>query len=229
MTQPAAIRLPPRELPESFFRGLPDPIAPRTTMPDRKPNPTAPIRAMVLYDAIIDYMFENPTADLGSVARHLKKGPTTISLIVRSDFFRARWLQRREAFNDVLNFKIAQQMTGVLEASLSKTKEALETRTNIPLPQLDMVNKTILDRLGFTPRSDNAPTQVLVQQNNHSVPATQSASPDGVARAREYMEMLERMNAASGAQPGNAAAPSGDAAGLVVEGEVVGRGDAPSA
>lgn len=225
---PATAASPPAEIPDAFFRELPAPEVLRLPRAVKGTNPrvNSDFKALVLYDAIIDYMFAHPDCNIRDVAEALQRKPSTVSLVVRSDLFRARWAQRREKFVEDLNFRLASKMTGVLEQSLQRTKEALETRPNIPLPVLDQVNKTLLDRLGYEPSPRGAP-QVVVQ--NHNAPVAQAAaaaSPDAVKRAREYLAILEAQNAASGARPGNAATPFGDSAGPVVEGEVVERGDA---
>lgn len=236
MTHPAPPEgfLPPQEIPESFFRGLPDPVSPRGVDPTGTSRPTAPMRAMILYDAIIDYMFANPTAEVGEVSKALGKGRNTISLVVRSDFFRARWLQRREKFNEDLSWRISQKVTSVLEKSLDATAAAIDKkRDTIPLPVLKDINEGLLDRLGYKPSSGGAaPVHVNVHANSAAIAnggGGSAASPEAVAKAREYLSLLEAGNAASGARPGNASEVQGaSACGPVVEGEVVGRSDAPS-
>lgn len=226
MTHPAQTpSMIPAEIPDSFFLGLPDPVLPRAN-PDR-PTPTAPMRAMILYDAIIDEMFLDPATNMTAVAKKLGRSPNTVSLIVRSDFFRARWLQRRDKFNEDLSWRLQNKMALVAEKSLDATLDALNTRTNIPLPVLREINESVLDRMGYNPRSGSAPVgpavQVNVQNNTaSSAVANGQASPEGLARAREYLQILERRNADSGARPGNGAtSPSrdGDTFGPVVEGE----------
>jgi hypothetical protein len=227
----------PKEIPDSFFVGLPDPATlPRAHPDSKQTSPTAPMRALMLYDAIIDDIFANPTTTLGATAGRLRKSPSTISLVVRSDFFRARWLQRREQYNEDLNFRLTAKITKVVEKSLDVTLEKLETSTNIPLPMLNEMNKTLLDRLGYGPsRSESAPGTVVnvgVQANANAAVANAQASPEGLSRAREFLKILEQRNADSGHRPGNSTSSgsrdSGEAGGPVVEGEVVESSNASS-
>lgn len=185
------------------------------------------MRALILYDAIIDDIFTYTNTTIGSTAKRLGKSPSTISLVVRSDFFRARWLQRREQFNEDLNFRLTSKIAAVAEKSLDSTLQQLKDKTNVPLPMLNEINKTLLDRLGYAPGGGGGPSVVVNNNNSAQAAAVANgqASPEGLAKAREYLRVLECSNAASGQSPGNAArfAESRDldqsAAGPVVEGE----------
>lgn len=216
MTQPAPASpsIVPREIPESFFRGLPDPVAPRRHPNSKSQNEVSPMKAMVLYDVIIDDMFLHPDTSVGDTAARLGKSRNTISLIVRSDFFRARWLQRREKFNEDLNCRIQNKMAGVLEKSLDITLEALEKKRDaIPLPILTDINNSLLDRLGYNPQRASGPsTQVVIQNGANNATIATQASPEGLARARDYLKILEGQNASSGPSPGLQTEPSRDGA-----------------
>lgn len=208
----------PAEIPESFFRGLPDPVLPRARGATQ--IAVGPMKAMILYDAIIDDIFTNPATTIGATAQRLGKASGTVSLIVRSDFFRARWLQRREQYNQDLNFRLQAKIAQVAEKSLDVTMKRLEVKgETLPLPELNEVNKTLLDRLGYGPQGGNNPAVVI--QNNVNAQAGASvtqASPEGLAKAREYLRILEQSNASSGPSPGNGA-HAGVFSGPVVEGE----------
>lgn len=225
MTQGSAHRLPPQEIPQSFFEALPDPVAVRGSKSHvaLRPNPIGPMKALILYDHIIDYMLQHPDCHVTDVAKHLGKANSTISHVVRSDFFRALYLKRREQFSEQLAFRLQNKMLGVVEKSLDLTKEALDTRQNIPLSTLNEINEGILDRLGYSPRGGSV--TVAVQNNNTNEAAPGAASPAGVAAARAALEKLEAANATSGALPGNTSAPVAPV-GPVVEGEAVRLGDA---
>lgn len=233
MSSPATLPLPPspvpREIPDSFFLGMADPEQPQRNPANvgKPQSGSAPMRALILYDAIIDDIFTNPTTTLVACAARLGKAASTVSLVVRSDFFRARWLQRREQYNADLNFRLSSKIAAAAEKSLDATMTALKDRTNIPLPVLDNINKTLLDRLGYAPSASGGPAVVVNNNNTAAVAgavANAEASPDGLANARRYLAILERRNAASGASPGNTTRSESrdlgrEAVGPVVEGE----------
>lgn len=216
----------PKELPESFFHGLSMPNLPHAKANPQQIKPNLQLRAMALYDVIIDDILTHPDTSLADTARRLGRSASTISLVARSDFFRARWHQRREKFNEDLSFRLQSKMAAVAEKSLDTTLAVLEKKgDNIPLPVLTELNNTILDRLGYGIRPVGASPTLAVQINNSqngSAPTQPAqASPEGLANARNYLRMLEEANASSGPSPGAAAALSrdGDCAGPVVEGE----------
>lgn len=237
MTQPAPTPSHvPEEIPESFFTSLPGaPTLPRARPDADVRRPSTEIKAMVLYDAIIDWMLINPGGNISTCAAELGKKTSTISLVVRSDFFKARWLQRRAKYNEDLNFRLQSKLAHVAELALDKTAEALKTRANVPLPDLTDLSSALFDRLGYAPgRGGGAAVQVNVQQN--AAPAAPAVSAEGLAKARENLRILEQMNAASGHRPGNthrmAQSDAASGGGPVVEGEVVrveGAGDSSSA
>lgn len=225
MQAPALPSFVPHDIPESFFKGLPDPTLPKQRATTVVPQPTAAIRAMVLYDIIIDDMLTNPGTTLQDTARRLNKAASTIGLIVKSDFFRARWHQRREKYNEDLNFRLHQKLTAVAEKSLDTTLAVLEKKGEaIPLPVLTALNDSIFEKLGYGP-SGSAPTLAVQINNTNSTeaPSPTQATPEGLAKAREYLRMLEGANASSGPSPGNASGSlSRDldiGGGPVVEGE----------
>lgn len=233
--QPASPPLIPEQIPDTFFTHLPGaPTLPRAgqgTSPRHdgsNPRTSNEIKAMVLYDVIIDDILANPGTTLGATAKRLGKADSTISLVVRSDFFKARWLQRRAKYNEDLNFRLQTKMAQVVELSLDKTVETLKARSNIPLPDLTNMNNGLLDRLGYSPNRPGGAggVNVVVQQNNssQSESAPVSVSAEGLAKAREYLKVLEASNAASGHRPGNTSrldeSPR-SGVGPVVEGEAV--------
>lgn len=235
----------PSEVPESFFRDItptdssPPPlvmgngrVVTSTGLPStERPNQT--LKALALYDVIIDDMFSNPGTSFTKVAERLRKSPQTISLICRSDFFKARWIQRREQYNSELAHRLHSKMATAVEKSLDATISVLETKPNIPLAELKELNTSLLDRLGYSPKREGGPGGVNVQinQNNGGAASVATsnaqASPEALSRAQNYLRILEEQNASSGARPGNASIPTNQVSegsfdgGPVVEGEVV--------
>lgn len=218
--QPSASPLVPADIPDSFFVELPTPTLARSRNGQNN-LPSAHNRAMVIYDAIIDDILAHPGTSMLATAGRMGKGANYISLIVRSDFFKARWNQRREKYNEELNFKLTAKLSIAADKAVEAMTDALATRANIPLPVLNETVKTLFDRLGYAPQSGSPSVTVAVQQNNNAATNAQ-ASPQGLERAREFLRQLEERNASSAHQPGNGVAQDHRApSGPVVEGEVV--------
>lgn len=222
MTHPhSASPLVPADIPDSFFVELPTPTLPRAHNGQNN-LPSAHNRAMVIYDAIIDDILAHPGTSMSATAGRMGKGPNYISLIVRSDFFKARWNQRREKYNEELNFKLTAKLSIAADKAVEAITEALATRASIPLPVLNETVKTLFDRLGYAPQSGAPSVTVAVQQNNNTAAGNAQASPQGLERAREFLRQLEEHNASSAHRPGNGIAQDHRApSGPVVEGEVV--------
>lgn len=224
----------PAEIPSNFFEGLPEGTPPPATLPRALPGdetrPTAPLRALMLYDAIIDDILSNPGGTLVDTAKRLKKASGTISLVVRSDFFKARWLQRRDQFNAEMHARLTRKMASVAEQSLDLTARVLKQKgESIPLPQLDAINKNILDRLGYAPQpSGGVNVNVNAASVAQATAPSSSVSAAALASARENLRKLEAMNAASRPGPGPSQASrdaSAGGSGPVVEGEATRLGD----
>ena len=203
------------EVPSSFFEEL----SPQQALPAPPALANVKMRALALYDAIIDDILANPGTKIKETSVRLGKTPATIGPIMRSDTFRLRWAQRRKIFNEDQAARINGKMGAVLEQSLDNTLEALKKKgDSVPLPILRDINDSLFDALGYAPSRQNGPS-VVVQQNMAPV---QAASADALAAARNYMKVLGEMNASSSpARPGNASLFGGSEVGPVVEGEIV--------
>lgn len=166
------------ELPADFFEGVKD----ATATPSKGPRPSV---AMRWYDGIIDDMLANPGTTVKDTALRLGRHPHTISAIIGSDLFKARWDQRREQFNRALDIHLTQKLSQVAEKALQHTITTLDKKQDsIPLPILKDLALGSLDRLGYGPsRSESPSVQVTVNSN--------TASAEALARAREKMRDLE--------------------------------------
>ena len=179
----------PTELPASFFADV------AAVTPTSGPPPGVrssegltgwkPTKSMLWYDSIIDDILANPGTSIKETAKRLGRHPQTISLVVGSDLFRARWAQRRAQFNDALESRLTAKLAVVAEKSLDATIQILDKkRESIPLPVLNDVVKNSLDRLGYGPTQPQAPAvQVNVSSN--------VVSAEALARARENLKVLE--------------------------------------
>lgn len=188
----------PAEIPSTFFE--PPPTAARESSVLHKLStpaaPTAwkPQKAMYWYDSIIDWIFANPGGSIKECAAALDRNPVTIGLIVRSDLFKARYAQRRAAFTEELDTRLIGKLAKVAETGLGLMLDVMEKkRDTIPLPLLNDITKTAMDRLGYGPsRSDSAPG-VSVNINNSATAAVRQEMVDAssLAKARGYMRQLE--------------------------------------
>jgi hypothetical protein len=174
----------PNELPASFWMDAAElPHTRRGTPRTTGTGQWKPISSLVWYDSIIDDILANPGTRLKDTAARLGRAATTISSVVSSDLFKARWVQRREQFNQALDERLTRKLAAVAEKGLDAQIEILEKkRDTIPLPVLNETVKNSLDRLGYGP-SPTAPPPVVV--NNNVV------SAEALAKARENLKTIE--------------------------------------
>lgn len=143
---------------------------------EHKPGWT-PEGAMKWYDQIIDDMLANPGTDMTATAKRLGRSPSTVHTIAASDLFKARWAQRRAQFEEALNERMVAKITRTAELALDATIEHLEKKRDaVPLPILNELTKTALDRLGYGPKPTAGPAvQVNVSSNVVSAEALEAA------------------------------------------------------
>lgn len=176
----------PLEIPESFFR---DAATADRDLPTPAPaGAWQPSKQMYWYDSIIDDFFANPGTTLKECAARLGRSPVTISLIVRSDLFKARYAQRRRSFNDELDLRLVGKLAKVAETALDLTQAVLDKkRDSIPLPLLHEIGTGALDRLGYGVKAAQAAApSVSVNVNSPSV----TVSPDALAAARQRLQSV---------------------------------------
>lgn len=197
--EPESIPMP--ELPADFFAG----IKPKESWPTWDER-RAGLRGMFWYDSIIDDILAHPGTKLNETAARLNKAPNTIYLIVGSDLFKARWVQRRAKFNDDLDLRLTGKIAKLAEITLDATIAAVEKkREDMPIQHLKDIGKDALDRLGYGPSS--APTAPSVIVNNHNQAATLAlgqVSGESLGRAREAMRKLSEIRALGGEVEGSA-------------------------
>lgn len=167
----------------------PDPALPRLGL--GRPNRSRE-RLAFWYDSIIDWMLANPGGSLTKCAADLKRGDSTVRMVVNSDLFRARYEQRKRQQTEFLAEKvtlrsasIAMKALEVLENRLDQTPEKLSSGL-----VADIANSTLL-RLGY-----GLPTQAS------AAPAQQvqvSVSVDVLKEAQQKMRTVQELNA--GASP----------------------------
>lgn len=175
------------EIPGSIFDDLEGTVPLRNTFGCEKSQGWTPAGAMKWYDSIIDDLLANPGTDLTDCAHRLGRSPDTVQAIARSDMFKARWAQRRQQYEELLNQKLVAKLTQTADLALDCTIEVLKKKRDaVPLPILAELTKTALDRLGYAPQGREAGSQVHVtlQQNN-------VVSAEALAAAREKLKLVE--------------------------------------
>ena len=130
-------------------------------------------RMLWYFDAIIDFMIANPGASNKEIGDHVRRGPQTITYIINSDLFKARYVQRKEEYIKQHDFGLLQKNTKIAHASLDAILSTLEKKKDaIPLASLSELSKNSLEALGYgAPKPaaavsvnvSNQPTVVLPQ------------------------------------------------------------------
>ncbi len=145
------------------------------------------------YDALIDWMISNPGSSMTAIAKEFKKNLSTISMIVNSDMFKARFELRRKELNERMAEEIATETSTVALLSLREVSKRLrDNPAAIPIGQLTEISHSTLDRLGYGQKPLNN------QQNNVVVNVTVPQSV--LSEARQSMRELHSKNSLD-AQP----------------------------
>jgi len=136
------------------------------------------------HDHIIDDMLAHPFDTLAERGKRLGYSPSWLSVLVKSDMFRAAYSARKGELNDQLRDSIALKMGRVADKHLEVLLEQIETkRTNIPFADLAASTNNVLEKLGFGPPKGDR-TVVNVQQNS---PMIAPVSAEVLAEARQRL------------------------------------------
>lgn len=159
------------------------------------------------YDAIIDWMLENPDQHIKAAAPHFNTTEGYLRIITNSDSFKARWNERRALLNEHLAQRISGKTSEVALRSLELMAEQLtpeRARIRPPkLKELIEIADMSLSRLGYGVPSGGP--GVIVQVN------TIGASPEALQAAREkVMSQQARLINEVGRGPEGTAGPVGD-------------------
>lgn len=139
------------------------------------------------YEALADWMLANPGAKLKDMAAQFNRRPSTISIILATDAFKAYYEKRRAEFNSDLHQRIIAKQHGIVEASMDAMLMALEKKKDtVPLDLLNDIVKTGMENVGLAQRG-SAPVQVNVQTN---VPVTVSVAD--LEEARMAIRQVEQ-------------------------------------
>lgn len=147
------------------------------------------------YDALIDWMIANPGSTIKAIAKEFNKSLPTISMIVNSDMFKARFELRRKELNELMAEEIATETSTVALLSLREVSKRLrDNPAAIPIGQLTEISHSTLDRLGYGQKPLNSN-----QQNNVVVNVTVPQSV--LSEARQSMRELHSRNSLEAPSP----------------------------
>ena len=118
------------------------------------------------HEAIIDWLLSNPgVKNLSVLCKELNVSRSWLSIVMRSDAFRAEYEKRRGEYNQDLAGKVQRKLYDASLLALDKIIDSLENDDDIdPRFALDTVDRTT-NRLGFGATKGNAPAVVVNQQN----------------------------------------------------------------
>lgn len=172
-----------------------------------EPGPASYHRKKMLwyFDQIIDYIMANPGARPAELAKHVNRSPGTISAIVNSDMFKARFQSRREAYAKDHDFAIMGRNVALAERSMDLILEVLEKKKDqVPLGQLLQIQSSALDRLGYSVQREPS-VSVSVQQHTDNrtvvLPPSVDASVIAEARLAIRQDQQDRLNNSRDTQP----------------------------
>ncbi len=185
---------PPAAVPDSFFRQIDEKAVVHKLAHPVTSGVWQPQKAQYWYDSIIDWMFAHPGGSIKECAADLGRNPVTIGLIVRSDLFKSRYAARRARFSEELDHRLVGKLAKVAELGLDLTIEHMEKkRDSVPLPLLNDITKTAMDRLGYGPQPAQPSASVVIHNNNSAQAAAlpDTVTPGALAKARSYLALLQ--------------------------------------
>lgn len=158
-------------------------------MEQKPPSKHHRTRMMWYFDAIIDWMIANPGRPLHECATHIGRTPSTLSMIINSDIFKAALAERKANFQTHHDFGIIEKTTRVAHASLDAILDTLEKkRDKIPLGQLKEVSDSALQRLGY---GIGGPAVQVNVQNNDNRQVTVQATASDIEEARMALRQVQ--------------------------------------
>lgn len=141
------------------------------------------------YSRIIDWMIANPGHPLKECAEMIGRTPTTLSMIINSDMFKAALAERKAEFQMSHDMGIIERTTKIATASLDAILTTIEKKRDaIPLETLSAVSNTALERLGYGIKSaPPAGTTINAQNATVFLPA----SPQDLQEARMALRQVQ--------------------------------------
>lgn len=151
-------------------------------------------RPLWYHESIMDWMIANPDKPLKELANFIGKSPSTVSMIVNSDMFKAALSRRREEYRLHHDLGIIQKQTRIAHASMDAILSTLEKkRDTIPIQELREISDSALARLGYGTEPASAPVNVNV--NNQATVVVPVTAQD-LAEARMAFRQVQELKRA---------------------------------
>ncbi len=142
------------------------------------------------HESLINWLMVNPDCSLGEAAEFFQKSRSWLSVVMRSDIFRARLA---ECFKDnrvLMARTTAERLGTITDITLDAIEEKIEEeRENLSLSQLHDTAELVLKAQGYTARS---PIAVQVNAPSGDVNIN-TVSPNVLGRARDRAQQLEKL------------------------------------
>lgn len=150
-------------------------------------------RPLWYHDSIMDWMIANPDKSLKELAQFIGKSPTTVSMIINSDMFKAAFAKRREEYRLCHDLGIIQKQTRIAHASMDAILTTLEKkRDTIPIQELREISDSALARLGY---GTEPASPVNVNVNNQATVVVPVTAQD-LAEARMAFRQVQELKRA---------------------------------
>lgn len=128
------------------------------------------------YEHLADLMIANPSMKQNDLAAHFNRSPSTISLIINSDAFKAYLAQRRAEYTKTLDASVRDKLLNVADKSFDLILQRFEKkRDTIPLDSLQKLADSSLKALGYGQEKSSGPT-IINNQPTTVLPVAVSLS-----------------------------------------------------
>ena len=150
-------------------------------------------RHQFFFESMIDEMLLKPSITAKELALKFDRSPKSISLILSSDMFRARFAQRRETVNKEIAARILGTVHRIAEASLDVVEKTItENPAKLSFSQVTELAKDSLQILGYgAPKVPAGVAGVNVTVNTTGVERAVLEEARAALRATEKTKLLE--------------------------------------
>ncbi len=111
-------------------------------------------RVSIKHEAIMDYIMAFPTVKLGDVAKHFGVTQPWLSQIIHSDAFQEMYKGKAESAFSHTVLSLREKMETAAHIAMDRLLETLPFETEVST--ISDVGESMLDRLGFSPKSPAA-------------------------------------------------------------------------
>ena len=144
------------------------------------------------HESLIDWMVANPDSTLGEAAKFFGVSQSWLSVIIRSDVFKARFAERMDQHRTLMSRNIAERLTDITTIALEEVERRMvEEMDTITFAQLQSATELMLKCQGYTARSPGA-VQISAPGGRVQIANFGTVDPAVYARAREAAEKKAR-------------------------------------